>query len=413
MNCPGSVRLCESVVDAGSNDADRGTACHAILEHCLKDGKMPEQFEGAAISVGEGDRHTDIEVTDEMIQAVRWVLAWVNEYVLWRFPGSHLKSEERIVVGRAFGCPDDLWGTADVVLTNDEELCVADAKFGYNDVPIKDNPQLLLYLLGKAYDYGFPECHVTPFARTFKRYRIAILQPQSGEPKEQVVTAEQLFDAQRRYAFKIAATREPDAPIVPSDGACHWCAAAGVCPELHKRSLALAQREFVSVEKLSIDDLATLVKHADRIKAGLEAAQRHATRLALLGQKIPGFKLAAGDKRRVWVDEAKARKTLKKLGYKPDDFEPRSLITPAQAEKLIGKKSADLALDGLIVKPKGDPVLVPEDSTRAEIAPDFQPVSDSNVVDIPLDAIIRAPKKAGDPVHLKPGTVAPGVKDLL
>lgn len=364
MTCPGSVRLCEAIVDTSSDDANRGTACHTVLESCLSTGADPQQFAGRKVSVTSGGHTTEIDFTAEMAGWVAEAVAWVRGYMA-KHPGSSLRTEERIIIGRAFGCPDDLWGTADVVIAAPDELCVDDAKFGYNEVPVYENPQLLLYLIGVAADYAW----------VYDRYRIVITQPQCGEPKEQELTRDQLLDFVKRYQPKIAATQDPDAPLVQSDEGCRWCEAAGVCPELQKRTLALAQREFASVDLLSVDDLSMLVRHAERIRAGLKKAEEHALGLAQAGVKIPGCKVVASDKRRVWKDAGSAAKLMRKLGYKLDDIAPRSMITPPQAEKLIGKTSAKI-LAPLIEKPKGGPTLVLEDDEREPIKPDFEAVPD-------------------------------------
>jgi len=365
MSCPGSVRMCESVVDSSSDYADRGTACHAVLERVLNGGGPATLFVGEKIAVGEDGRATEIEITAEMAGWVDEAASWVRNY-LEEHPGSHLRTEERIIVGRAFGEPDDLWGTADVVIAGPDELVVADAKFGYVEVAAVDNPQLILYVIGGAAEYGW----------IHERYRIAVLQPQAGEPKVHALSRAELQDYVRRYAPKIAATHVPDAPLIPSDKACRWCEAAGVCPELQKRALVLAQREFASVETLPPEQLAALIQHADRIRAGLKAAELHALKLIQLGGRVLGFKIVAGDKHRVWKDEGKAVRQLRGLGYDKDDIAPRKLLTPAQAEKLVGRAAARL-LAPIIEKPKGDATLAPEGDPRPSLAPDFGPVCDA------------------------------------
>jgi hypothetical protein len=367
-------------VDAGSNDADKGTACHAVLERVLKHGGDAASFIGKKISVGEDGHRAEIEITAEMAGWVHSCVAWVATYKV-EHPGCHVRSEARVHVGRVFRCPDDLWGTADVVIDAGAELVVADAKFGYNAVQVEDNPQIILYAIGGANDYGW----------VHEEYRLAVLQPQDGEPKVKVYTKRELLDYVGRYAPKIQATFDPDAPLVPSDAGCHWCPAAGVCPELQRRALVLAQREFASVETLSVDNLGMLVVQAERIRAGLDAAERHARQLMQLGKKVPGLKLVAGDKRRVWKDRDAARKVLiDDLGYTVDDVEPRDMITPAQAEKLVGSKTKKL-LASLIEKPKGEATVVSEDDPRESLTPDFEKVE----------------------IEELPGTAPPGVTDLL
>jgi hypothetical protein len=364
--CPGSVSLASTVVDSGSDAADQGTACHKMFEKAIKESVPVDSWLGKKILVVNEELTTtnEVEVTDEMIDWVMAALHWVADYIR-AHPTAHVMSEERLHVGRAFGCPDEIWGTADVLISSDEEVVIADLKAGYGEVQVAGNPQLLLYAIGAMHEYGWAH----------PQARLVILQPRVSEPvKEIVLSAQALEDARRRFAPKIRAALEVNAPLVPSTAACKWCPAAGVCPAVHERTLALAKSEF-SVESRAITkvQLVELLTAAPVIRAALNAAERHATKLLQSGVDLPGWKLVQGEKRRIWKDEKAAAAFLGKLGFDP--YKKVLAYTPAQAEKAVGKTSAP-ALAPYIERPVGEATLAPLDDPRESVKPEFEAVPD-------------------------------------
>jgi len=74
-----------------------------------------------------------------------------------------------------------------------------------------------------------------------------------------------------------------------------------------------------------------------------------------------------GRSQRKWRDEKTAEKNLIKL--LGDEARTLKLVSPAQAEKLLGRSRAAEVTD-LCYKPDGKPSLVPESDPRPAIKPD-------------------------------------------
>lgn len=350
VGCPGSVSMTAGVVDSGSRAADEGTAGHALFEKALRLGKKPTFWLGEVIE--------NVKVTDEMAGWVTEAVEWVKEYMAGN-PGAVLYTEEKVNIGPALGLPADvLWGTSDLFILTPKELVVFDLKLGYVGVEAELNYQLMLYGLGFHHQLG----------GMFDSVRLVIHQPRAGGAKEYVMTADAL-ESHGRELFAPAAklALSEGAPLRASEEACKWCPAAGLCPELHKESLAMARQEFGSVETLTKDQLLLLLDKADIIEAALKAARAHASKLLALGQQLPGWKRVAGTKRRAWKDEQAALVKLSKLD---PEVAPRSLLTPAQAEKLLGKK----AVEEFVHTPVGEPTLVRESDKRTALPPEFEVV---------------------------------------
>lgn len=393
LHCPGSVHL--EVMDSGSEASDEGTACHTVLELCLNNGNDPKRYIGQKIG--------EVEFTSDMAGWVRDAKVWVDDY-LEEHPQAKVYTEVRVDIAPVFGLPNiscsacdgagvtkaskkkdvaceecngtgeksPLWGTADVIIFAPEELVVFDAKFGYVEVAAFGNHQLAMYALGVEHAHSHLE---------FPQVRMVIHQPRRDGADEWVLGAEELRSLRDEWMGKVAEALDPAAPLRPSDEACKWCRAAPVCPKLREHALAAAKREFAAVDTLSVDQLAELLAKAPMIKSALVAAERHAAKLISVGHEVPGFKLVKGKKHRVWANEKAATKVMVKLGYEEDNFAPRSMVTPAQAEKLVGGgKKGKALLAPFVTTPEGAPTLVPESDPREAIKGDFAALEEEEEV---------------------------------
>lgn len=349
--CPGSVALATNFPNRATRNAAEGTVCHLMMSNALTGKPVP-----AVGSIVEADGFR-IEVTDDMVEWVYEIVDYVLQY-LADHPGSTLLSEERVCPGRALGYPDDVWGTADIVILAPDHLVVLDAKFGHHLVKAVRNPQVSLYALGIMAELGW----------IYDRVVAGIYQPRAPGPHPLLweMTAAELQAEVPALVAAVRATYDPAAPLVPDDDACRFCPAAGGCPKLQEHALAMAQLDFIEVP-IRVEDLLKLLENADRIRDGLNAAERYAEGLIAAGAKVPGFIRVYGNKHRAWKDPARAEAAIKSLGYDP--FTPK-LLTPAQAEKKVGKATAKL-LAPLIETPRGEPTLAREGDPRTPVDTEF------------------------------------------
>lgn len=353
-----------------------------MLEAYLKSNVALSSWLNKRIQIVESEegpaRVASVLVRQEMIDWVTEAADWIVRYLFNAHEGGltpHLRSETVVHVGRYFGCPDDLWGTADVLIDAGTELVVADLKAGYGEVQVEENEQLILYAIGALNEYGW----------IHEQVRLVILQPRCGDPKEKVYTVAEIRDRAKRFAPKIRAALQPGGALVPSDEGCKWCPAAGLCPAVQAEALARAQSEFSdeSVRLLSQEKLLVLLDNAERIRKALDAAESHALVLIQKGVKLPGWKSVAANKRVTWKpeEEGAAQVVLEtEHGLDLDEVAPRKLSTPPQvaerlATKLEGKTKKDRleAARKLVAawtyKPAGEPSLARDDDDRPALKP--------------------------------------------
>jgi hypothetical protein len=111
-------------------------------------------------------------------------------------------------------------------------------------------------------------------------------------------------------------------------------------------------------EDLTLDEITILLKSFPVIKAWIQTVEEYALEQAVKGIELPGFTLGLTRSTRVWIDE---QQVITKLQDQDIDYiAPRTLLTPAQMEKLLGKKKFASLLADDIGSTIGNPKLLPK-----------------------------------------------------
>ncbi|QCO05463.1 DUF2800 domain-containing protein [Azospirillum argentinense] len=369
MACPGSIRMSDGVPERTSDYAKEGTAAHELAQACLEQNRDPIEFVDRSFN--------GVMVTDLMAAAVETYIKHARSMIE---PGDlvlveHRFSLEALTKGTAVeGVP--MFGTADLVVYKRELrwLYVLDYKHGAG-VPVeaKGNPQGRYYALGAA--LSLQDQGVNPV-----RVHIEIIQPrvahfgdppirtESLDPMELIEWSADLLEAAER-------TLAADAPLSPG-GHCRFCPAAAICPALQQHALVEAQAEFSPAGAVTIppeptrltpEQVGRVLDAADTIEKWLGAVRAHAQGELEAGRAIPGWKLVGGKQgNREWSSETDAALELVGAGLSDDAIYEKKLISPTQAEKLIGKKAmADLS--DLVTRKPGRPTLAPAGDKRPAI----------------------------------------------
>lgn len=370
--CPGSVRLSAGIPRASSPYASEGTAAHTLAAICLEAGTDASARIGDVI-IADGVEFT---IDEGMAEAVQ-----VHLDTVWRYAehGFDLSVEEKLDLGHLW---PGTFGTGDVVGYHAKRklLVVIDYKHGAGvPVGVIDNPQLLSYLSGAWRRYR----EIGPI----EALTGVIVQPRAGGApvKEWQVSLARLEDFESEFRRAAELAMLPDAEL-HAGAWCRFCPAAAVCPELRRHMHQTALVEFdldqqpVAVEPikqlpdpaaLNAAQLGNILANADLFEQFIEAVKREGLRRARNGELPTGWKVVEKRTHRRWKDEDKALRALVRLyELSEDDVVKRKLISPAQAEAKLGK-SLKNAIAGMIVKPRGDPVLAPEADPRPSIPVDM------------------------------------------
>jgi hypothetical protein len=379
VSCTAQPVLVEvlQVKDRSTAAADEGTAAHEMLELSLTTGKPPTKFVGRKASNG-------VTMNEEMAHHIRSVVAWINAKVA---EGYQLKAERKLMIAVTGDT-----GTTDVTLWHRKRrhLIVGDLKYGkgYEVDPAK-NRQMRLYACGTCDADGLWDIMV--------ELTLVIFQPRiCEEPLEwedspkglrhfREVVSERVAEitAALKLAKKLklspaSSVEDFEATGVcfkPSEKACKWCPGRhGGCKAYAAQAAKEAGLDFaeVTAEKpklpsavLSDEEMVRIWKNAGMFTDWLKTISETLFLRLLEGQKIEGMKLVEGKSNRAWINEGDTMEMLSRLGFKADQFAPRSLAGLGAIERLFGDKRQRVAFMAKHThKPKGKASLASSDDDR-------------------------------------------------
>ena len=343
MNCPGSVKAEEGLKESISSFAEEGTKAHDLMEQMLK-GKF-------------------YRVDDYDLEMREHVQTYVSYVLSQKKPGDALFIERRVNFSE--WVPEG-FGTADTIIVSDEVLHIVDLKYG-RGVPVyaENNPQLMLYALG-AYD----ECM---FLSDFQSVKISIVQPRLDTISEWEISITDLLKFGEVVRQAALDTQSPKAKRVPGEKQCRWCKAKATCPALYKLTADTLMADFEQIDeapqphKLTFAQMRLALERKSLIEAWLQSVELSVKDLILEGVEFEGFKLVEGRSVRRWSDAEVAGTRLAALVGEQSAF-VRQVISPAKAEKLLGKKDKGM-IEDIVVKPRGAATLARESDPRPAISP--------------------------------------------
>ncbi len=390
LNCSGSLIPNILADDEAGFDAAWGTVAHALTERWLLDGRPPLDWIGSKRFVGDDlDTGHLITIDDEMLfHAERCV-----DRCEWEI-GDHLV-EYHVDFSHLTPIPNQ-GGTLDFAALRPGRATCRDHKFGAspeNIVYAEENPQLMLYTIGLWRDPKFQHYE-------FKDFVIGINQPRLNHFDEWHTTAKRLAEFEDYARERMAAAWAFDAPRTPGVKQCRFCKVRASCAANAKLNADLTEAvfcgttqtvkemksfvarldgdiddfeiNFAPVGTLSTEQMATLLPFRGMAEAWWKALEAELNKRAMGGDIPANMKIVEGRSFRRWKSENTARKHLLSLGVKPEDIITESMVSPAQAEKVLrkaGHKTKDLPqlLSEVVERPPGRAMLVPLSDRRPSV----------------------------------------------
>ena len=348
LNCPGSVEAEKDFKDTGSSFAQEGTAAHELADLCLTSGDSPEKYIGQQIE--------SVEVNADMAEYIAGYISYVKSFEGEHFYESRVDFSPWVPEG---------FGTSDAIVIQTKVVHIIDLKYGKGvSVDAENNSQGMLYALGVYNDYGYLFDDVSEFV-------IHIYQPRTNNFSVWTISVDDLLKWGEWVKLQADLALTKDADRSPGDKQCQWCKAKATCPALSKYTQDIIMCEFDDLEdldnpdKLTKPQLRLALENKKLIVGWLDAVEKHVSGILFDGGTFEGFKLVEGRSLRKWGDEDSAATAMLTL-KKEEEVYKKSLISAAQAEKLLGKKNYSLISD-FIIKPDGKPTLAPESDKRPSI----------------------------------------------
>jgi hypothetical protein len=353
LHCPASVAIESTIPDTSSFYAEEGTAAHSLAEMCLESQQPPESYIG-------------VEVDGFMVDKI--MAYHVAEYVDYCNAIEGKKFYELRVDYSDYA--EGGFGTADCVVQQANVLHVIDLKYGSGvKVSAQQNEQLMMYAVGALMSEKIKK--VDTVYMTIVQPRMDNIDTYKLAAKDVLKWAEEIV---RPAAIKAT---QPDAEFKPSTKACRFCKAKSVCRALARHNYETTLSNFDNLNEplvvqvptsLTPHELGLLVPKMAPLISWARAIEAHAKKVLDSGGIVDGYKLVAGRNRRSWADEAEAQKVLKELIG--DEVVTEKLISPSQAQKLLGKARYD-EIENLVVKTSGSPSLAPDNDPRPAVKPDI------------------------------------------
>jgi hypothetical protein len=313
--CPASARLSLKVPYEESGEAAKiGTAIHSLSETCWQLDQDPMDFIGKTI---EG-----IVMTRENAE---FALAHIRTVAALQTELGTIKVEQ---YGVAYETTlAKVGGTADVVAYNLDKsiLEIADLKTGRQWVDA-DSAQMKIYALGI----------MTKLVKVFDTVRLTIVQPQTGENRTHTTTGDELmaWKADTLIPAAVSAADGRSDPT-PEKSACQYCPAKMICPAQTKALAAVPVAADITT--LTPDQVSDLLDKAELVEDFITALRKQATKTLEAGGVLRGWQMAPKRPTRQWTKDSDAVQVLLSAGVPETQIYETSIISPAAADKLLGK----------------------------------------------------------------------------
>lgn len=393
MNCPGSVLLTLDYPDSSSVYAEEGTFAHLVSEWCRVHNKPAEAYIGTMSDCGK------FEVTPLFAAQVQMYLDY-----LYDFGAGEVGAWYEMRVTYDAWVPFGFGKADDIRIDPGQRVCqVTDLKFG-EGVKVNTGNQNRCYALGVFQDMG----HLYDI----DRFKLVVHQPRLDHVSEEEISTKELILWAQDEAKPAAEEAIQPGATFKAGSHCRWCPARADCSYRAQYNLEVMAGEMDNLEKdpdtgfsnaTSIPDevLGKLFGELDNIRSWANAVEertlsRVQARHEIIGPDGLPLKMVAGRSgARSWKDKVEAEKALRGTKLKVKEILPPSLISPTQAEKMLGKKHPVLGPD-LVSKSKGKPVLVLGSDPRPAYAVSSDEMDDLEEVDELKDKLTQSTQESSD-----------------
>jgi hypothetical protein len=387
--CPGNIALTlDAVKLPESKAAAWGTACHEVSETELKGNRVET---GAKIDT---ERHV-FYVDNEMLEVSRIYTAYIGSRLN---QGYALYAVEQKFDLTSLGLGMDAGGTCDAVLYNPttEDLEIVDLKTGKGHiVEVIGNPQERFYALGALLQMDQDPTPVQTVTTTIvqprAQHRDGIIRSETlklGELMDWVIDLDQKIrtaaNAIKMYTAardnSVAMDQWVETYLNPGETQCTFCDAAGSCPALRRRAMAVSgawsddsgihfkSNQFTqnSVEGVEADlDMLEALESWIRERRALAhemAVQGYAFDHHTLVEKIGNRKFLLDSV--TLVDEIRRR-----MPISDEQLFDLKVKSPAGLERSVGKSTVANFLGDLIHRPVTGTDLIRSSHTSRETVP--------------------------------------------
>ena len=362
LACPPSARLEEKFKETcGFQDssvyAEEGTLAHEFAELSLRmaSGRISKVDYESALEALRGHELYSEEIEEQIEKYSTYVME-AFEHAKTVVPDPVLFIEEKLDFSHIV---EEGFVTGDSGIIADGTMEVIDLKYGKGvKVEACENPPLKLYALGALHNYEMLyDIHTV---------RLTIVQPRIDNIVSWDISVKDLYKWAFEVVKPIAEKAYVGKGIQKAGEHCKFFSVKAMCNTLAQRNIALAKHEFKDPQLLTEKQLIDVYKQIPMLVDWANSVGEFLFNKALAGEKVEGYKLVEAPSRRRWTNEEDVQAKLKEEGYTEEQFNTVKLKGISDIEKLVGKKNFPALMEGFVIKPQGNPILVPETDKRPE-----------------------------------------------
>lgn len=361
LNCTPSAILELEVENKETESAKEGTVAHKLCEHKLKTALniSSKKSESHIISKKSKSEHDSPYYSEEMethaLEYVQFILEQLN-ICKQSCKDPLVLIEERLEFSDYV---EEGFGTADCIIIADEKLHIVDFKYGVGVlVSAEDNPQMKLYALGALQKYDS--------LYDIEQVSMTIFQPRRDNVDTWTICVDDLINwAENELRPKAKKAYKGEGEFACGQW-CTFCRVAHRCGFRADENLKLAKWEFGLPPLLSDEEIEEIIIKLPGLTKWAEEIMVYASERAINeGKEWEGFKVVQGRSNRKYKDEKAVAKVAMENGY--EDIYKKTLIPITEMEKLMGKSKFSDVMAGLVYKPDGKLVLVPNSDKRKAV----------------------------------------------
>lgn len=365
LACTPSAKLEAEFPDTTSEAAREGTLAHEICEVKARQ-KFYQKGDAGYIAKGVATRELNKLRKDDLYQdeMEEYTDTYVDELDLQAlgFQGKpYISLETRLDLSDWI--PNG-FGTADCIMIGEDQLLVADFKYGKGvRVDAENNTQMQLYALGAWKKFSL--------IYNIQRVKMLIIQPRlTNNPSMWEESIEDLIKFGEYAKERAAMAINGEGDYNPGETQCCFCRAKERCRARADYNIQLAFGGVMGKlpPLITDEEVGEYLAKGEDVARWLKDLQDYALSACLAGTDIPGYKAVEGRGSRDWTDQTAAFKALQDAGIPETMMYERKALTLAALEKVVGKKAFGETVGMYIEKKPGKPALVKATDKRPAIS---------------------------------------------
>ena len=315
IRCPGSIAYVEFLLKEGKikprpsgSAAELGTACHEVLEYCVKKDIAPTDLKPSVIK-----KLTKIPLKYDDLKGVEYYWTRVQEDKE-KFDVTY--TERKYDLSNRYGT--DLGGTADVTQAKMKDLLqIGDYKNGRTVVETSSY-QIRIYGLGAFYEFNEKY--------NFSHIQFTIGQPNAyhtdGSVRSETITVKELMKWEKQYLIPaVQKIKNGTTELIPGKKQCLWCDARNHCEANAKQAIQIAQLDFAGcaeprqdlpvAQDLTKEQIVFILDNKDRLVKFLKGIEEYAFELLDSNERLGNYRLSEKKGNRKLLPEAELKSVLK------------------------------------------------------------------------------------------------------